>query len=262
MTERPEESGPYQTRSKAPFPQLIAKPRREEMSSSASYLRGGATGTAGTAGAAGETAAAAAVGNTSRLVVGGRGRDRAGVGRVDAERQPAQEAVLDGVAQQHVLDDGVARGGPLEEEAVLRVGRELLGVGGVYRVGLDLVDEGLVEVDLADVGGRQVDEGVVGGGGGVEVDQDVNVLQPGVSAMDLSRGEGTGVPAGVKTYGGAAGVVTGDEGVKVGDALRVGGLDPAKPRGVEVGAVRGGVAVAARRDSAVDSGRVGGCALV
>lgn len=57
------------------------------------------------------------------------------------------------------------------------------------------------------MGGGEVEDGAVGVGGGVEVDEDVDV-------------------------GGAADVVAGDEGLEEGDAVVVGLLDAAEESGV------------------------------
>lgn len=84
------------------------------------------------------------------------------------------------------------------------------------------------------MGGGEVEDGVVGVGGGVEVDENVDVR-------------------------GAAGVVTGDEGLEEGDAVVVGELDAAEEGSVEVGAVGGGVAVAVGGDTGVDTGGVAVC---
>lgn len=55
--------------------------------------------------------------------------------------------------------------------------------------------------------------------------------------------------------GGAAGVVAGKYGGKLGDAVVLGGLEAAEEGGVEVGGV-GGVAVAVGYDAGVDAGGV------
>lgn len=58
---------------------------------------------------------------------------------------------------------------------------------------------------------------------------------------------------------GAAGVVTGDEGLEEGDAVVVGLLDATEESSVEVGGVAGGVAVAVGGDTRVDTGGVAVC---
>lgn len=100
---------------------------------------------------------------------------------------------------------------------VIGVGGELLGVGGVGLVLFDGGDEVLVEEELADpVGVRGVDaaEGVVGEDLGFvgRVGEDVDV-------------------------GSAAGVVAGEDGVELGDAVFVGFLDTAEEGFVEVALV-------------------------
>lgn len=79
--------------------------------------------------------------------------------------------------------------------------------------------------------GGEVEDGAVGVGRGVEVDEDVDVW-------------------------GAAGVVAGHEGLEKSDAVVVGLLDATEESGVEVGGVGGGVAVAAGGDAGVDAGGV------
>lgn len=76
---------------------------------------------------------------------------------------------------QHVVHKRIGCRRLLQQNAVLRVGGQLLGVGGVGGRSLDFGDEALVEEGLASVRGRRGNQGAVGGGGGVEVDQEVDV---------------------------------------------------------------------------------------
>jgi hypothetical protein len=127
------------------------------------------------------------------------------------------------------LDNGVAGGKTVEQEEVLLVGGDGLGVGVVGRVDLDGVAEVLVKVELADVVGGQVVDGAVVAGGGVGVDGDVNVL-------------------------GAARVVTGVGGQELDGAVLVGQLEAAEEGVVQV---LGGLGeVATRANTGVDTSRV------
>lgn len=183
--------------------------------------------------AAAHTATAVLVLNATRLVEEGSRSDALGEGGVDAKGQPGEEAVADVVTEQGVLHHGVdaISLSLLAEDAVVGVGGELLGVGVVGGGQLDLGDEVLVEEGLADVAGVVVAaEGAVGVEGGVGVDHDVDV-------------------------GGTAGVVAGEDGLELGDAVRVGLLDAAEPGVVDVGLV-GAVAVSAGHDARVDTGGI------
>ena len=185
----------------------------------------------GPAGAAAR--AGVGVGDTSLLVERSGGADGLARGGIDAEAQPAEQAVFDRVAEEDVLHEGVARGGLLGEDGVLRVGGQGLGVGRVGGSGLDAGDEVLVEEglpDVADVGG--VDEGAVGEGGGVGVHHDVDVRR-------------------------AARVVAREEGVELRRAVGVGLLHAAEEGGVDVGRVA--VAVAVGHHARVDARRVAVC---
>lgn len=181
-------------------------------------------------------ASAARAGHTAAFVVGRSSANSVG-GRssgVDTKGNPAKKAVLDGISEKHVLDKGVGRRGLLQENAVLGIRRQALRVGGIDCGSLDLRDEVLVKKDLADVGGGQIEERAVGGGRGVEVDQDVDM-------------------------GGPACVVSGDEGVEEHDTIVVGLLDAAEERGVEVVGRRCRVAVATGTDTRVDARGVAVC---
>lgn len=179
------------------------------------------------------TATTIRVGDAASLIVGGSSADivSSGSGGVDTESNPTKQTVLDSVTQQDILDKGVRSGRLLQEDAVLSIGSQRLRVDRVSLSGLDLGDEALVKEDLADVGGGEVEDGAVGVGGGVEVDEDVDVW-------------------------GTAGVVAGHEGLEEGNAVVVGLLDATEESGVEVGGVGGGVAVAAGGDAGVDTSGV------
>lgn len=180
--------------------------------------------------AAGSTTTGVGVGDSALLVERSSRADGLAQAGIDAEAQPAEQTVLDGVAEEDVLHERVTCLGLLAEDAVLLVGRQLLGVDRVDARGLDLGDEVLVEeglADVADVGG--VDEGAVVEGRGVGVDQDVDV-------------------------GGPARVVAREERFERCRAVGVGLLHAAEEGGVDVGRVT--VAVAAGHDARVDAGRV------
>lgn len=126
-------------------------------------------------------------------------RDILNIGAVDTIGHPSKEPVGNRVAQQGVLEKGVNVGGLSGQDAVLGIGGQGLGIGVVRRVGLDRGDEGLVKETLADVARLYVvvAQRAVGEQGGVLVDKGVNVR-------------------------GAAGVVTGEDGGKLGHAVGVG----------------------------------------
>lgn len=171
--------------------------------------------------------------NTATLVVGRSSTDRVsgGSGGIDAKRNPAKQTVLNCVSEKHILHERVGSRGLLQENAILRVGRQGLRVDGIGTGSLDLRDQVLVEKDLADVRRGQVEQRVVGSRGGVEVDQDVDVVR-------------------------SSGVVARNEGVEEHDTIVVGFLDTTKEGGVEVGGIGRGVAVAIGRDTRVHTGRV------
>lgn len=205
--------------------------------------RGRAAGTSG-------TTSTSAVGDATALVVGGGIHDGAGVGGVDTEADPGQKTVGDIVTKEDVLlrcqhfshwfqrgmhvgeaylDDGVAGRKTVEQEEVLLVGGDGLGVGVVGGVDLDGVAQVLVKVQLADVVGGQVVDGAVVAGGGVGVDGDVDVL-------------------------GTARVVTGVGGQELDGTVVVGELEPTEESVVQV---LGGLGeVATRANTSVDTSRV------
>lgn len=204
--------------------------------------RGRAAGTSG-------TTSTSAVGDTTALVVGGGIHDGAGVGGVDTEADPGQETVGDIVTEEDVLsrckhfyrfqralhsgaaylDDGIAGRKTIEQEEVLLVGGDGLGVGVVGGVDLNGVAQVLVKVELADVVGGQVVDGAVVAGGGVGVDGDVDVL-------------------------GAARVVTGVGGQELDGTVVVGELESTEESVVQV---LGGLGeVATRANTSVDTSRV------
>lgn len=158
------------------------------------------------------------------------------LGPVDAQVQPREQAVLELIADELILQVGVAAGLEIALQVlVLGVGRDGLLVGVVRGQLLDAVDEVLFKVHLADVRGALVDDGVVGQRGGVRVRQDVDVQ-------------------------GAALVVAGEDGLKVHRAVRVRLLDAAQP-GQTPGLLPGVVPVleALLDDATVDASGIGLC---
>lgn len=116
-----------------------------------------------------------AVGYTTRGIQGRSSVDSLDQCGVDTESNPAQETVLNSVAEQNVLNEGVAGGSLLGQDTVLGVGGEILGVPNIGGSGLNLGDQVLIEEDLANVRSRSVQEGTVGSGSSVKVNQCVDV---------------------------------------------------------------------------------------
>ena len=103
--------------------------------------------------------------NTTLLSVVRSGRDISVLGSIDTNRDPGKDTLRHIITQEHVLHERVDGVGLLGQDAVIRVGGQLLRVGGVRRDLLDGRDQVLVEEELADVrglGGVQVVQGVVG----------------------------------------------------------------------------------------------------
>lgn len=169
--------------------------------------------------------------DATTLVKGSGRADLVGQSRVDRQDDPGQETILDRIAELDISEDGVAGGGLDEEDLVVGVGGDGLGVGVVGVEQLDLVADALVPEGLANVRKGGVVDGAVLADGGVGVVQ---------QRVDV---------------GGAAGVVAREDGVERGDALLVGGLEAAQPGQVEdTDVVR--VAVAGVGRARVDTGRV------
>jgi len=110
----------------------------------------------------------AVLGAALRLVV---------LARVDANGGPRQDAVLDRITQQRVVEERIGRrvGRLVGQDTVLRVGQDALLVGVVWGRLLDLVDEALIEEELADVRDLAAREGVVREYLGAKVSNDVDV---------------------------------------------------------------------------------------
>ena len=86
--------------------------------------------------------------------------------RINTNADPRHDAVRDIIAELHPLDERIHVRGLLAQDRVVGVEREVLRVGVVGRGGFDEGDQGLVEEDLADVGGVggrvALEEGAVG----------------------------------------------------------------------------------------------------
>lgn len=166
---------------------------------------------------AGATATVSSVNTTTLLVVSSRGVVvRVVSSSVDTNSDKGQEALLEGGAEEDVVDEGVVVGGGLAGgDAVAGGEDEALGVGAVGRGLLDGRDELLVEEDLANVVRLAHDVGRVGQDLRVLADQQVDVV-------------------------GAALVVAGEDGVELDDAVGVGLLNTAQEGGVEAALAAGG----------------------
>lgn len=166
-------------------------------------------GSASTTTWASSTSCTSGVCHTASLVVSSSSANSvsSGSGGIDAKGNPAQKTIFDCIAEQNILHEGVGRGSLLQEDTVLLVGRQRLCVGRIDAGGLNLGDQALVEEDLADVRSGEVEHRTVGGGGRVEVDQDVDVVC-------------------------SSGVVARDEGVEEHNTVVVGLLDAAEEGGV------------------------------
>ena len=154
------------------------------------------TGAATTAIVVGDAASLVIVGG----LVAGAGDVSSGV---DKDGLPREEAVVKVVAETDVVDEGVVVNcGLADADAVGRVEGQGLRVGGVGLNGLGLVDEILVEEELADVRGDAT-------GGNVGV----------VGEKSCSRGRHQ------VDVGRASGVVAGENGVELDDSVFIGALD-------------------------------------
>lgn len=156
---------------------------------------------------------------------------------VDAEAQPRQQAVSDPLAQQHVLHDRVRRTGRSVQDRVPAVGGELLFVGRVRGLLFHFGDQVLVEIQLADVRSRRVEQGAISLSLGLEMDCDVDV--------------------GCSTC-----VVAGEDGMELNCAVGVGFLDPTEHGIVEVRFVLRAAPVACGGDTAVYTCSVAVCPVL
>lgn len=146
---------------------------------------------------------------------------------IDANSDVSQNAISRTLAKTNVGHERVVQvGGSILGKTILLVGQVLLLVGVVRVLLLDLVVEGLVEVQLAEVVGAAAGVRVVGQQGVALGGQDVDVV-------------------------GAAAVVAREDGVELDDALGVGLGYAAQEGGVEAGLA------GALGDARVDSGGVG-----
>ena len=133
---------------------------------------------------------------------------------VDTEADPGKHAVVERVTDEGIPHDGVIAVGALHEEEVGRVLGDGHLVGVVWGDFVDVGEQGLVEVELADVGGVTSGDGVIRLLGGAEIDNGVDMC-------------------------GAAGVVAWQEAVEGRDAVAVGRLDAAKGGPLQYGCVIG-----------------------
>lgn len=173
------------------------------------------------------------VGNATGLVVEDSRSDGPALGGVDTERDPGKETISQLVTEVGELVERVHTlgSGLLGQDAVVGVGGDLLGVIGVRVDFVSSVDQVLVEEGLTDMAGADiVAEGAVLVDSDVGVDQDVNV-------------------------GSTAGVVTGEDGVKLGHTIVVGLLDTTEEGLVNIGSIAG-VTVAFGHNTGVDAGGV------
>lgn len=147
---------------------------------------------------------------------------------VDADIDGRVEAVLDGLADERDLQDGVVAAllGHVEEH-ILRVGGDGLVVGAVGSRLFDLAEEVLLDVELADVGDGAALDGVVCELLRAVVDDGYVVL---ARRIDVGKGRRT-----VEMVG-TSDVVTGNHGDEAGSAVGARGLDTAKGIAWERGA--------------------------
>lgn len=152
--------------------------------------------------------------------------------QIHTQRNPSKDSILNIIPKFHVVKNRIGVHVSLDsEDSVIGVVHNLDAVVRVRRdVGVDVVDEVLVEEELADVRHVAAGQGAVGQLVGACVGDDVDV-------------------------GGAAVVVAGEDGLEGCDTVGVRLGDAAEEGGVDVGGVSV-VAVAAGDDAAVDAGRV------
>lgn len=112
--------------------------------------------------------------------------------QIDANGQPGQKPILEGVAELDVVEDGVVVVADLDgEDAVVGVGRDGVGVAAVRRQQLHGVAHRLVPEDLAHVLRRQVVEGPVVARLHAQVQDRVDVRgAAGVVALRCKRRQG------------------------------------------------------------------------
>ena len=171
------------------------------------------------------------VGNTTLSVEVGSRSDIVRSAGVHTESQPTEDTLRDVVTEEDVLNHGVDVVGFLAEDGILGVFSDHLGVASVRLNGVNSLNEVLVEEHLADVGDRSTSQGVVVVDSGVEsVGHDVDV-------------------------GGAAGVVTREQGVELYDTALVGLVDTAQESVIDVGLITT-ITVTASDDTGVDTSGV------
>jgi hypothetical protein len=151
---------------------------------------------------------------------------------VDTQGDPAEDSVLNGIAKQSILEERIRVGVcSLDlDDMVIRILGDGDGVLVVRRGSLHLGDEVLVEEKLAYMRDLSTSESVVG--------------------QNMSLGVGNNMDV-----GGTARVVTREEGIELGHALRVSLLDSTGKRLVQIGCVVA-VSIHAALDAGVDAGGV------
>lgn len=140
----------------------VGRPRKHTSNWPSWYLSRGRTATAGAgrrgtrrrATATTATAhARALILNTALFGVVRSGVNTSVLSAINANGDPSEDAIGEVVAEQNVLHERIDGLSLLGQNAIIGVGGEGLGVGGVGRKLIDLGDQVLVEEELANVGG-------------------------------------------------------------------------------------------------------------
>ncbi|KAI6753732.1 hypothetical protein HG531_005901 [Fusarium graminearum] len=172
------------------------------------------------------------VGVSTILVSENSRGDLVGLGDVNTISQPAKDTLSNSVTKKSPLDNGVVvLVGSLGKNVVTSVGHQHLSVGVVRSKTLNLVDQVLVEVGLADMAA-------------VDVVSECLVLEQ--SSVCMSQKVNVGCTAGVVTW---------EECLKLSNAILVSLLDTTTKGGVNVGLVVG-VSIAWVVHTSIDTGCV------
>lgn len=155
---------------------------------------------------------------------------------INTESNPSKDSITDILSQQRILDNWITSGSFLCEDRVIRIHRQFLSVGGVWRGEFNRRDQILVEEQLSDVGNISSAISTVGIGSSVEVSKNVDVRC-------------------------TAEVVPWEESGELSNTQGVRGLQTTKESSVDVGGV-GRVSITRGDNAGVDPSGVAVCLIV